>query len=165
MVLEFVEGKTLLEVLDEVKRGVGIGVKEQHAVARAVGKQIRAMMDGYCPNRDHKPSNLVVRRAGGHWEIAVIDCVGIGGRTWGLPHIDSGDWEDMLESVIVEPIGCGCAPRRALWMRGLCSIGGTPEGASPHQRHRWLRGTIKWVEVMVKAHGDPRPRVDPLGKR
>lgn len=164
MVLEFVAGKTLLEILDEVKRGVGPGVREQHRIARAVGNQIRTMMDGYCANRDHKPSNLVVRQSeDGRWEIAVIDCVGIGGRVWGLPHVDEWDWDDMLTSPMIEPIGCGCAPRRALWMRGLCSIDATPEDGSRKTRHRFLRKTAKRIEVLVKAHGDPRPRVDPLG--
>ncbi len=161
MVLEFVEGKTLLEILDEVKRGVGPGVREQHAIARAVAETVVKSAKGGFYNRDHKPSNLIVRRdADGRWDIAVIDCVGL---KWRAPVDDSGN-EWMFAALMIEAIGCGCGPRRALWARVVMSLGWT-NGGRERVRLRDLREeVVEQVELEIKVHGDPRPRVDPLGR-
>lgn len=158
LVLEFVEGKTLLEVLDEIARGAGPGVREQHAIARAVGRTIAAMDEACCNNRDHKPSNLIVlNTAESEPQIAVIDCVGV---RWGENSFAS------LEALTIEPIGCRCLPRKAIWMSVLAYLyGGHTARQQRVDMHEIVQATIWLVERAVKGHGDPRPRVDPLGKR
>jgi tRNA A-37 threonylcarbamoyl transferase component Bud32 len=163
LVLEFVAGRTLLHVLDDVARGVGPPVREQHAIARSVGLGIPQMLKAHLRNRDHKPSNLiVVRSRDGSFRIAPIDCVGIGG--YGRDRLDFGEGEEMLASLMIEPTGCGCPPRRALWMRALrawldLSV------LNRTQRHAALRTLLEEVNLAIRDHGDPRPRIDPLQRR
>jgi hypothetical protein len=133
-----VEGRTLLRVMD---RG-GLAVRQEQALARAVGAQVAAFGATY--NRDHKPSNLIVTREDGPPTIAVIDCVAVA---------DGADAERMFTSLVLEPLGCGCLPRRSLLARALA--GYTPD--------RDRRRTI-WRDVArrVREHGDPTPKVNPL---
>ncbi len=156
LVLEFVEGKTLLEVLDEVARGVGPGVREQHAIARAVGQTIAAMDEACCHNRDLKPSNLIVAPADhGGAKIAVIDCVGV--RRCEDTHAN-------LTALTIEPIGCGCPPRRALWLSVLAFLYGNRTRSREFRLcvHEIMLASIWSVEHAVQQHGDPRPRISPL---
>jgi hypothetical protein len=164
MVLEFVKGKTLLEVLDEIARGVGPGVREQHAIARAVAEMMVTMVaKAGVYNRDHKPSNLVVRSdEKGAWTVALIDCVGL---RWVWP-ADDGDSRRMWASLMIEPIGCGCRPRRALWGRVLMSMGWRGQPWWWRKAPVRLRDLRFWVVApvadVIAEHGDARPRVNPL---
>lgn len=162
LVLEYLAGPTLLEVLDSVARGRGPSVREQHAIAAAAGATIPALLGTGLWNRDHKPSNLIVVGAGtGSPGIAIIDCVGIG--RYGRFGLDGDEGETMAASLVIEPTGCGCPPRRVLWMRALrATIDCSKTGPSRMQRHEHLRDAIGAVAAHVKAHGDPRPGIDPL---
>ncbi len=170
LVMEYLDGPTLLECLRDAATG-RMAVKDQHAIARAVGSQMSKM--GWNFNRDHKPSNLIVLGAENSTpEIAVIDCVGVRFR-------QVLKTERMLASLVIEPTGCGVPPRRSLMMRVIRSHqeelekcydpadeqdefpAGPPE--TPRQRVRSLTH-LEWrkAEAIVRSHSDPRPRVDPL---
>jgi hypothetical protein len=169
LIAEFLEGPTLLECMRDASVG-RLSIKDQHAVARAVGLQMSGM--GWNFNRDHKPSNLIVMVMGsGSPEIAVIDCVGV--RFKQVPKT-----ERMLASLVIEPMGCGVMPRRALMMRALRAQheelekwydpnDELDEGPEPvltcRERIRMLV-RMEWfgARAIVESHGDPRPRVDPL---
>lgn len=185
LVMREVPGKSLLAHLDEWERGVGdLRAGEAGAIARAVGAQVRRLADAGWFNRDNKPSNLIVidhgapgtapgtapgaapgtapgtapgvrpgtgtgTHAGGRFEIALIDVVGIRRdrlRVGGLR---------MLVSLMLEPMGVGRAPRRAMRMRTLKEAsGGAPLAA---RKSAW-----RAVEQAIDEHGDPTPRINPL---
>jgi hypothetical protein len=161
--LEHVPGTTVLEVLDAAARGVGPGVREQHALAAAVAGTVVQMLGGGVCNKDHKPSNLIA--VYGEWgEVAVIDCVGV--RRARGAGVDGREAAEMLAALLIEPAGCGCPVRRALWMRGLRSLVPEPVRTGPREvRREWLLGRVKDVSAIVAAHGDPTPKVNPLGER
>lgn len=157
LVMEWVEGATLLRVMAEVHAGRGLGVREQHALAREVGRQVAQMQELF--NRDHKPSNLIVMEGVGP-RIAVVDCEGV--RRAAIPGAAR-----MFASLVIEPTGCGVRPRRALMMRALrgwLDESGVAEEASAAERRGMLR--MMWGDVarVIAHHGDPRPRVDPLAR-
>lgn len=167
LVMEALHGKTVLQHLADDD----LSVRDQHALARAVGRYIVTMERHNLFNRDSKPSNLIATPdAGGEPVVAVIDCVAI--RRFrhsygplamllfrrGLRRIPSNR---MLASLVIEPLGSGLLPRRALMMRVLRAL---PDIA-PAGRDLWCRvRRSQWTEVstMVQAHGDPTPRVNPL---
>lgn len=160
LALAYIPGPTLLEVLNDIRNGRGPGVKKQHEIAHAVGAAIPALLNAKLCNRDHKPSNLIVSRPSDKTiEIALIDCVGIEG--YGFLGVDHGEGEDMLVSLMIEPIGCDCPPRRSLWMRALraAEAGAT---ATKAERHANLRHIINDVRALIAAHPDPRPKTNPL---
>lgn len=156
LVMEFVPGPTLLGVMADVRagreRGGGPGVREQHALARAVGAQVAQMGDLF--NRDHKPSNLIVRSGG----VVLIDCEGV--RRAVIPGAAR-----MFASLLIEPTGCGVPPRRALRMRALLAWAEAGDPRGGRAAHRAAAREL-WAEAarVVSHHGDPTPRVDPLGR-
>jgi tRNA A-37 threonylcarbamoyl transferase component Bud32 len=153
LAMEELAGETLLEVLAE-----GHSVKEQHALAREVGRVLGAIEAGGRANRDSKPSNLfVLDGPGNKWpRIAVIDCIAVRplplvGRARALAR--------MHASAVIEPMGCGIAIRRALLMSGLLATFSpmTRARRRDERNRRWLA-----VRRIVEGHGDPTPRVNPL---
>lgn len=147
LVLEYLPGRSLIEVLAAISRGEGPPVRAQHAIARAVGRQVRVLASAGWTNRDHKPSNLIVAE-GETGSIAVIDCVGLRRtREAGLP---------LLAALCIEPLGCNVLPRRTLLMRALRAWR-DDEQSSAHDAWRA-------VARLVERHGDPRPRVNPLSR-
>lgn len=106
LAMEALAGRNLLEHLAAGDLGVG----EQHAVAAAVGRMLIRLSKLQHYNRDSKPSNLMVVRTEAGPEIAIIDCVAIRPRAYA---------EQMLASLVIEPIDQGCPPRRAVMMRVL----------------------------------------------
>jgi hypothetical protein len=165
LVLEHLPGPTLLQVLDAIARGQGPSVRIQHAIAVAAGSTIPAVLGAGLWNRDHKPSNLIVLNTDSPQpRIAIIDCVGI--RRYGRLGIDELEGEDMAASLFIEPTGCGCPPRRALWLRALLAMFDSQALNAPRaDRHADLRGTIAGLSDLIATHGDPRPRTDPLAPR
>lgn len=149
LIMERVEGPTVLEVLRDIRDGAtDLTVKDQHKVAASLGVLASEMVAQGRFNRDNKPSNLIL--AGwkeGDPVIAVIDCVAIRA----CRRFDFKAMRRMLASLVIEPLGAGVLPRRSLLMRGLVEI----------QGQSW------WgvIERAVAMHGDPRPRVDPFGSR
>ena len=158
LVLEFIEGPTLLECMAS-SRKESLPVREQHAIARAVGRQVAQFSQGL-QNRDHKPSNLIVRQsAAGKPEIAVIDCVGV---------YHSPLWRGFfppLASLMIEPTGCAVPPRRALRMRTLAALTDCLDGptrTSRAERRKFIRIVWLLTSKRIAAHGDPTPKVNPL---
>ena len=140
--------------------------RQEHALARAVARQLVALTLAGRYNRDHKPSNLIVLDAQSpEPRPAIIDTVAIHRlRPW-----RRADLYHMFASLVIEPTGCGCPPRRSLMMRVLVEhqrelLRRIPDllpddpGARRAARHMdWMR-----IAGLVAAHGDPTPRVNPL---
>jgi tRNA A-37 threonylcarbamoyl transferase component Bud32 len=148
LVMEALPGKTILQHLADRD----LSVREEHALAAAVGAQIALMARHALHNRDHKPSNLIVTNPP-LAAVAVIDCVGIGRRF----RLDR-----MLASLVIEPSGVGHRPRRTLMMRTVrACIADAPEIFAGGSR-RWRKEVWRLVSRVVQNHGDPTPRVDPL---
>lgn len=164
IVLRWAPGRTVLELLAAIASGGADapGAAEQHRIASAVGATVPALLRAGMWNRDHKPSNLVVDRdEQGKARVTLIDVVGIGRYGW--MGIDESEAEQMCASLVIEPTGCGCPPRRALWMRGLLGMMEEKDRRAPRaERHADLRAMIGEVGGLVEAHGDARPRVDLL---
>lgn len=165
LVLNYLSGPTLLEVMDQVRRGVGPGVREQHRIAEAVGRSVGAMLTASLWNRDHKPSNLIVRCAvDDESTIAVIDVVGVRRLGPEALRVDGLECEEMWAALMIESIGVGCPPRRTLWMRAVRSwMEGVSQPLDREMRHLAIRTTlIEGAGGIVEMHGDPRPAVHPL---
>jgi len=171
LVLEYLAGPTLLEVMDAVVRGargvggvgrVGPPVRTQHRIAIAVGRTIPQLIRAGVWNRDHKPSNLIVLDPdAAEIQIALIDCVGI--RRYGFMGVDECEAESMAAALITEPIGCDCAPRRALWMRAVCAMySSSARAASPVAAPEQLREIIDTISRMIPSKSAARPKVNPL---
>jgi hypothetical protein len=147
LALEHLPGRTVLEHL----RHADLSAREQHALARVLATRISDMVALGRFNRDHKPSNLIVTSwrpgsSGDEPTVAVIDCVAI----HRCRRFDFSKMKRMLASLMIEPIGTACPPRTTLRMRALVSID----------------AAVWWSELdaMVRAHGDPVPKIDPFAR-
>ncbi len=154
LLMEALDGKTVLEHL----AAGDLGVRGEHAAARAVGDLTRRLWQAGIYNRDHKGSNLMV--VGGDPAcIAVLDAVGLREADI-LERALDGDRESVLEKmsakILIEASGCGVPPRRALQARFLKSA--HPGGHD--ETRRFADSVMGWVE----AHGDPTPTHDPLAR-
>lgn len=162
LALEYVEGPTLLEVMSQVTSNASDApsVRQQHAIARAAAESVKKLLAARRANRDHKPSNLVVvGGASAEPKIAVIDCVAI--KRFGWFGIDEYEGEEMLASLMIEAIGCGCRPRGALWMRALRAAA-RDDCNSRAERRANIRALFQDVVDLIGAHGDPTPLTNPL---
>lgn len=162
-----VAGRSLIELL----AGPACGVRREHAIADAVGVQIAHFFACGVYNRDHKPSNLIVTGGGDGRDdapvIAVIDPAGV--RRGKKP-------KSMMASLVIEPMGCGCVPRRALMMRTLhaymrgvlAGLDVEADGTRASDTDRRVRSAAvkdlwRAVARIVAEHGDPTPVDNPLG--
>ena len=75
----------------------------------------------------------------------------------------------MLSSLVIEAIGTGRRPRRALMARVLNELvaqrrrdEGYNDPLSKASRHERVRGLWVATAERVAAHGDPTPRTNPL---
>ena len=180
LIMERLKGQTLLRWLEGVREG-RVPVAEQHAVARAVGAQVGCILAGELHNRDHKPSNLIVRFEDDAPIIAVADCQGVKR----LERDKSRHTVRMQASLALEAIGSGVLPRRTLIAMTLASAvaaytarrfgKASVERAmamDPRERRKILaalpRGTAlaAWPRIAerIRIHGDPTPRVDALAE-
>jgi tRNA A-37 threonylcarbamoyl transferase component Bud32 len=162
LVMEALRGRTLLGHL----AASDLSVRQEHAMARAAGRMVAQVGLARLFNRDSKPSNLIVTGVETDApEIAIIDCVAIRRAPSALP---PGAWR-MFASLVIEPMGCGVAPRRTIMMRALRGY----FGEAMNQRHEMrsvgredrrtaLRLVWNAVSMMIQEHGDPQPRVNPL---
>lgn len=162
LVLEHVRGRSLLDVLDDVRAGSGPPVGVQHAIARATGRMVAALVRAGVWNRDNKPSNLIVTGEGERVEVVLIDLVGI--KPIALRGMDDDlIVAEMLASLLIEPTGCGCRPRSGLRMAvlraALDALGWSGEDRA--RRRAAARSLIDEVESILLSHGDPRPKVNP----
>lgn len=171
LVMEELTGPTVLDVLARSADARTIGVREEHAIAREVGRQIAGMIAHGRFNRDHKPSNLIVVGRAGRVGLAVIDCVAI------LPLWRGGGAgaarERMLASLCIEPTELGVGPRRSLVLAALCAALGVERAGGRASRagrggrggrgamrlspsaKRALRGVWRSVAARVRAHVGP----------
>lgn len=150
LVLEALQGRTVLDHM----AARDLGLRQEHAVADAVGGMVSRLRTAGGFNRDGKPSNLIVTLASDEDAVvAVVDCVAIG-RARGERRL-----AQMLASLYIEPLGCGCPPRLALAMRVV-------RGVCPQVDRRERVDAVKrlWraAASIVTSHGDPTPRVSPL---
>ncbi len=151
LVCEFVPGVSLLAAIAALARAP---VPREHALARAAGLSIADLAGGGAAglfNRDHKPSNLIVLGEGAAVpRIVMLDTVAI--RT------ARGDASlaRMLASLVIEPTGVGLTPnlRRPLLFRAALA-------AADQDRAR-ARRLYRAAAQIVREHGDPTPRVNPL---
>jgi hypothetical protein len=162
LVMEAIEGTTLLEHLARHD----LTVRQQHTLARALARQLVALTLAGRYNRDHKPSNLIVQNLeSGEPTIAIIDTVAIRKlRPW-----RRADLYAMFISLVLEPVGCGCPPRRPLMMRVVVEhqrellrrvpnvLPADPSIRRAARHQDWMR-----IAGLIDAHGDPTPRIDPL---
>lgn len=153
LAMEHVPGRTLLQEI----AGGDLGVRDEHSIAWLLGQQLARFRALPAYNRDHKPSNLIVTGDEEGSQIAVIDCIAIR-RGRGGP-------DRMMASLLIEPAGCGLRVRRALRMRVLCSYLDDMDRPAGSIRRDTRDRLWRAVEGRVRAHGDPRPRVNPLGQR
>ena len=178
LIMGRLQGQTLLNWLQDVRQGK-VSVARQHAVARAVGAQVGCILAAGLHNRDHKPSNLIVRFEDDRPVIAVADCQGVKR----LEREKSRHTVRMQASLALEAIGSGVLPRRSLIAMTLSSAVAAYTArrfgkASVHdalamdgdERRRILRALPRgtalaaWRRIAerIRVHGDPTPRVDPL---
>lgn len=158
LVLEFIAGPTLLECMAMARDGK-LAVREQHAIARAAGEQVMLMQRKVIWNRDHKPSNLIVQRSDpAHLRIAVIDCVGI--SWWNFTMGE--EVERMFTDLMLEPLGCKCPPRQALWLIALGAMADEKTPTRKKDRHFALTDFLDEIKRNIQRHGDPTPKVNPL---
>lgn len=151
LVMEQLQGPSLLEEMDAPSLPRAL----HHRLAGAVGRQAAQLVLAGRFNRDHKPSNLIVTNDG----PALIDTVAI--RR--CPRAHRASLVRMLASLVIEPMGMGCLPRRALLMRGLTEAAATVVGRGPTAAER--KDLWRNIARRVFAHGDPTPRVDPRARR
>lgn len=139
LILEALPGKTVLQHLADRD----LTARQEHLIACELGILAESLHTRGYFNRDPKPSNLIVTSLD-PVRIAVIDSIAIQRRR------DRG-LERMLASMVIEPIGCRCPPRRALMMRAVSVC------RSESPRVLW-----KKVSAVVATHGDPTPKSNPL---
>lgn len=155
LVMETVPGRTALEHL----ASRDLTVREEHAAAAEAGRMVARLVGSGRMNRDCKPSNLILLNAGSHGpEIAMIDTVAVRRillRRRGLTR--------MLAAMVIEAIGTGNRPRRALMARALReAVKARAPGLGKRAAHSAAADLWCRVAALVEKHGDPTPRVYPL---
>lgn len=182
LIMGRLEGVTLLHCMDQARRGQ-MPLARQHALADAVGLQVGCLLAAGLHNRDHKPSNLIVRfPEAGRGErpiVAVADCQGV----HRLTRDRSRHAIRTQAGLAIEAIGAGVLPRRAIIARTLRAA------VAAYTAHRFGKVPIEdalrmpkaeqdrvlaalppgtalkaWPRIAqrIRLHGDPTPRVDPL---
>lgn len=152
LVLQYLPGESVLEHMAMLD----LPARSRHHVAEAVARLACRLAHEKRYNRDAKPSNLIVtslHETGAH--LAVIDCADL--RP--CKQDDEGAIVRMLTSAAIEPMGCGCLPRRSVRMRAVFAAAEAIEPANPRRRAKRL---WRLIERAVATHGDPTPRDNPL---
>jgi hypothetical protein len=182
LVMGRLEGQTLLRWMDLATRGE-VPLARQHALADAVGLQVGCLLAAGLHNRDHKPSNLIVRFDADDPActptVAIADCQGV----HRLTRDRSRHTIRTQAGLAIEAIGAGVLPRKAIIARTLRAavaaytarrFGNVPVERALRmpraERESVLaslpRGTAlaAWPRIAqrIRVHGDPTPRVDPL---
>jgi hypothetical protein len=154
LVMERLRGRSVLEHMARPS----LDVRAEHRAAEALAGQCACMARAGIFNRDHKPSNLVLLEpAGAAPRIGVLDTVAVPrmlargrGRVLGPP----------LERLVLEAIGVGVGPRRALIARFVAAW---VRAMAPGADERRLRREVwRAVSRAIEGHGDPTPKDNPL---
>ncbi|MEM8834178.1 MAG: lipopolysaccharide kinase InaA family protein [Planctomycetota bacterium] len=158
LVMARMDAPTLLEQMADDT----MTLDHRRALAKAVGRSVGTLAMRGVRHRDHKPSNVLVRWEGDVPLLFHVDTVGVSGRVRGRHEAEAFvRIEEMLFALHVESVGCGVeasvydrmrATRSAIVATGPSAV---VEGA---RAEMWSR-----LGARLAAHGDPRPRVDPLG--
>lgn len=153
LVLRAIEGPTVLEALAQRP-----SPDRLDRLATALGTQIWSMThpSGESPavfNRDHKPSNLILDPVGDDTPT-IVDTVGV--RLLGRSRPDVAAAR-MVASLIFEPTGVGYPPSQPFVSR----LVGAAAGNDPRRAAALARLT----SALVRAHGDPTPKINPLDKQ
>jgi hypothetical protein len=156
LVMERIEGQTLLEAVahsraaDRVEPGAPAALSPitPEVLARQAGELAAWMSRAGLRNRDLKPSNIIVARTKDGPRLVQIDTVGV--------REDAGaEVPEMLFRLLVECVGTGHTPCRTLrWRAALAAANGDTARAKTLWRN---------VESRLARHGDPTPKVNPLG--
>jgi len=174
LIMEHIPGQTLLQHLATPT----LPTRAQHRVAEALALQCFQMAAAGVFNRDHKPSNLIVRSATpDSADLVVLDAVAIRPVAWG----DLTFSRVPLERLILEAIGVNATPRRALIARFVRrwvdlihpaltappldnSPTPDPRTAADARRARHLQRLRVWrtIHQRILDHGDPTPTDNPL---
>jgi len=153
LVVEPLDGPTVLQLLT----ADDLGVRQQHALARAVGSLFAELIKAGIRVRDPKPSNIIVTGwKDGTPALALVDTV----------DVVRAEMEPLaITKAYFEPAGLGCTPRRTLLyraLRAMCDAGPAqtqPGSIPPRQR---VRALWDWASAEMARHGDPTPTDNPL---
>ncbi len=157
LVLEWLPGKTLLQHMADRD----LTLKQEHALADAVGVLAGTMLDSSLATRDFKPSNIVVLWHEGVPRMGLVDTADIG-RVRGCAARLS-----MAFALAVEPRGLRCLPRRALCWRAvkamIRSYINEPDDTALERDVRFETREL-WQELRepLFMHGSGVPKVNPL---
>ncbi|MCL4221129.1 MAG: hypothetical protein KJZ65_07140 [Phycisphaerales bacterium] len=150
LIIEWIAGQSVLELM-----GPGLPVKDQHALAGAVGRLFARFQHQGLVVRDPKPSNLIV--TGWHpLSLALVDTVDV--RRGSMDPLD-------ITKAYFEPTGIGLKPRRTLMARALfalvdgCADSNAPR---PHDRRQRVRRLWARASERVSRHGSATPADHPL---
>ncbi|MEL6795778.1 MAG: hypothetical protein AAFO89_03045 [Planctomycetota bacterium] len=154
---EWLDGPTVLSCLAEVGGGLRNGLLVESA--RMIGVlAIKGIL-----NRDCKPSNLILQNHDGPI-IAMIDVGGVRRKRWVNQEQYYIGCARMLDTLVHEPAGVGAPLDPA-------EIGAIVVSASAAMREHWSwtesrSNTELMVEhhlrLLIEAHGDATPEVNPL---
>ncbi len=164
MVLEYVEGETLIDLLADAAGRSG-AVEKVAEIAAALAGTIAAMVRAGRFNRDFKPSNLVVTDVDGQVGVAQIDTAAIRGCE--ARRLDSAPVH-MLTCLMLEPTGCGCPPTARQQVRVVRDLirawnadSDDDEELSREVEKSGIRLLMEAVAKRVRRHGESRPKDDP----
>lgn len=158
LVLEWLPGKTLLQHMADGD----LSLKQEHALADAVGVLAGTMLDKSLATRDFKPSNIVVSWHHGVPRVGLVDTADVG-RVRGCAARLS-----MAFALAVEPRGLRCLPRRALCWRAIKAIVRShinePDYTDLERDVRFETREL-WQDLRepLFMHGSGVPKVNPLG--
>lgn len=153
LVTETLPGPTVLELLAPG----ALAVRQQHALARGVGRLFAKFIHQGVIVRDPKPSNLIVLA----WDqsaprLGLVDTVDI--RRGAMD-------PDAIVKAWLEPAGVGRPPRRTLAFLAMRTmLEGCRDAAHPQPAE--TRGALRdlWSRAVteIARHGDATPHDDPL---
>jgi len=150
LVLPWLEGETLLHHIAFGEIAIDPASRTSTAIATAVGHQIGNLDTLGRRNRDHKPSNLVVTRAGDERAVVeIIDTVAIQKKR---------DVPRMLADLIIEPEGVGAPTpepflRTVAWAIREATI--DTLASAPDE-------LLDQAQEIARSHGDATPKDNPF---
>ena len=157
LVMEATRGVPLLELMAKNE----LSVKAQHQIARQLGELVSLLDGERLHSKDLKPSNILVEDTDPP-VLTIIDSDTVGHRP-----------DHPLLPLVIEPMGVGVLPRRALlarvikcwaWNEWLNAPFDIAADKAPDTRYERELARDVWRELdrLVNLHGDPTPEHNPL---